>query len=58
MNGEWIRIWNNAVLTYLNGQSRYSAAETEEIHDRLCSEKLIMLLSLETSTYPIPVVLH
>jgi hypothetical protein len=33
MNDEWIGIWNNAVVNYLRGQSRLSAAETEEIHD-------------------------
>ena len=35
MNDEWIGIWNNAVVYYLQGQSRLSTAETEEIRDRL-----------------------
>jgi hypothetical protein len=35
MNVEWISIWTNAVVTCLKGQSCLSAAETEEIHERL-----------------------
>jgi hypothetical protein len=35
MNDEWIGIWKNAVVNHLMGQSRLSAAETEEIHIRM-----------------------
>jgi hypothetical protein len=58
VNGEWVRIWNNVIVTYLKEQSRHSAAETEDMLHRLNSEKLILLLNLEASAYPIPVVLH
>jgi hypothetical protein len=35
MNNEWIGIWNNTIVNYLKGESCLSAAESEEIHDRL-----------------------